>query len=495
MPIALMGAQTLADRLLHDGRTVMPARAGLQMCAVLDAAGAVAPWHAYMTAHDHEAESDNTSYGAESDRAVELAYLRGRLRLSPTLKATGEQQRKDGPDRSVLLDGIAEWLEERGDQSAADAVVKTLLDTVGIEAVTDLISRLATGGPVCLALAEQIAAGAVPEEAGSAADWAQEAADLGYVLGTGHRLLALGVSAADLAEGLAAEETSTARDTLFSLTREVQNEQVQWSPVAVARWLDALAITAQTDSIGLDAVPALVQGPGWYPCWLRFAIALARAEAAAAHTRSGLVIEALGLLTADLSPFTGSPRACDLYSIHPLIEESVRRTAALVSDQDWPQAWKTLIHVSREISVSLRGEMGGPLPADTLLMIAVEHATPARRAGLDEASATSSSSRQADASTATSPAASSSTRASPSPPTTSQRPRNAGWRPAASWWPTAGTRTSRSTKSWIRFPPWSPRTRPGDGHEWRASSHCANAWSITPTARRPTPPALGGGRS
>ncbi|WP_330323009.1 ATP-binding protein [Streptomyces anulatus] len=385
VPNALMGAQTLADRLLHDGRTVMPARAGLQMCAVLDAAGAVAPWHAYMTAHDHEAESDNTSYGAESDRAVELARLRGRLRLSATDQGRGEEPREDGPDWPVSLDRIAEWLEERGDQATADAVVKTLLDTVGIEAVTDLVPRLATGGPVCLALAEQIAADAVPGETGSATDWAQEAADLGYVVGTGHRLLALGIAAADLAEGIATDETSTSRDTLFSLTHDVQNEDVRWSPVTVARWLDALAITAQTDPIALDAVPALVQGPGWYPCWLRFAIALARTEVAAAHTQSGLVIEALGLLTADLSCFTGSPRACDLYSIHPLIEESVRRAAALVSDQDWPQAWKTLIHVSREVSVSLRGEMGGPLPADTLLTIAVEHTTPARRASVDEA--------------------------------------------------------------------------------------------------------------
>lgn len=385
VPIALMGAQALSDRLLYDGRTVMPARAGLQMCAVLDVAGAVAPWHAYITANDHEAESDNTSYGAESDRAVELAYLRGRLRLSATDQGIGEESPEDRTDRPVSLDRIAEWFDERGDQAAADAVVKMLLDTVGIEAVTDLVPRLETGGPVCLALAEQIAAGAVPGVAGNATDWAQKAADLGYLPGAAHRLLALGVAAADLAAGLAVDETSTARDTLFALTRGVQNEQVRWSPEPVARWLDALAITTRTDLIALDAVPALVQGAGWYPCWLRFAIALARAEAAEASTRSGLVIEALGLLTADLSPFAGEPRACDLYSIHPLIEESVRRAAALVSDQDWPQAWKTLIHVSRKISVSLGGEMGGPLPVDTLLTTAVEHTTPARRAGVAEA--------------------------------------------------------------------------------------------------------------
>jgi DNA-binding HxlR family transcriptional regulator len=101
--------------------------------------------------------------------------------------------------------------------------------------------------------------------------------------------------------------------------------------------------------------------------------------------RSGLAVEAIGLLTGDLRPFAGKPRACDLYAIHPLIQGTVRRAVVHVSDDDWPQAWETLTHVSRGISTTLRGELGGPLPADLLLSIAVEQATPARRASVDEA--------------------------------------------------------------------------------------------------------------
>ena len=79
---SLLGTDTFAERLLHDGRPVMAARAGLQMCAALDALGAVAPWREYMNAFLKEREHDITSYGEASDREVNIAFLRGRLRLA-----------------------------------------------------------------------------------------------------------------------------------------------------------------------------------------------------------------------------------------------------------------------------------------------------------------------------------------------------------------------------------------------------------------------------
>jgi len=82
VPGSLIGADTLATRLVDDDRLVMPARAGLQMCASVDRLGAAAPWRPYMLGHLREAENDNTSYGEASDRAVALAWMRGRLRLA-----------------------------------------------------------------------------------------------------------------------------------------------------------------------------------------------------------------------------------------------------------------------------------------------------------------------------------------------------------------------------------------------------------------------------
>src|SRR5207244_1698989 len=88
VPVALLGPHAIADRLLHDGRPVMAARAGLQMCAAVDDLGAVPPWREYMTAYPLEAERDNTSYGEASDRQVSLAWLRGRLRLASVTSGT-----------------------------------------------------------------------------------------------------------------------------------------------------------------------------------------------------------------------------------------------------------------------------------------------------------------------------------------------------------------------------------------------------------------------
>src|SRR5450759_2206586 len=96
VPIALLGTDAVANRLLHEGRPVMAARAGLQMCAAADDLGAPAPWREYMTAYLREAENDNTAYGQASDRRVSLAWLRGRLRLSSVTQDTVAYT-SDGP--------------------------------------------------------------------------------------------------------------------------------------------------------------------------------------------------------------------------------------------------------------------------------------------------------------------------------------------------------------------------------------------------------------
>jgi hypothetical protein len=107
--LALLGASTFADRLLYDGRTTVPSRAGLQLCAAADRAGAAAPWREYLDAFDRDRETDNTHYGEESDRAVWLAWLRGRLRTlsepddEPPRGTVGVSRRR--PNRQVDHDG------------------------------------------------------------------------------------------------------------------------------------------------------------------------------------------------------------------------------------------------------------------------------------------------------------------------------------------------------------------------------------------------------
>lgn len=396
VPVALLGKDAVADRLLHEGRPVMPARAGLQMCAAVDALGTVAPWKEYMTSYLREAEADNTSYGEASDRQVALAWLRGRLRLSAIAQGLTnldmlpdviDTEASDVLDEDVdagdveydlaapvSWDRLARWVEQ--DSLPASRVAKALLDTYGLAGVVALISWMRQPGDLCLTLAEQIAAGFIPDTHGSSGLWALAAAGHGTTPGTAHRILALGVPL----ESLVGESVTEAREHLMELTREVQKRAVRWETGLVGEWTDACAVAARQDALGLNAAEALVGGPGWYRCWLRFTMALNRAEASAPDDQAPpLALDALQILTDDLNPFSGDPRACDLYPIHGVIEQTVRRAVALVDDGGWPDALKLLDEVSSSVTTTLRGELGGPLPPDRLLRIAVETVNPARR--------------------------------------------------------------------------------------------------------------------
>ncbi len=398
VPIALRGKDVVADRLLHDGRPVMAARAGLQMCAAADALGAVAPWREYMTAYRREAETDNTSYGEASDQKVSLAWLRGWLRLSSithgAIPSVVQKSATEMPDDETDNDGhaddlptdlaapikwdrLARWLEHA--DLPVSGVVDAVVQTYGVPAVTKLVKELDHPGAFCLALAEDISTVELPDTDGSGHLWASAAAVHGLPPGNVHRLIALGVEV----DPLAVRPVAEVRTRLLDLTREVQDRSVRWETGRLGEWLDGCAVAARRDPLGLGSAEALIAGPGWYRCWLRFTVALVRAEAAPASDQTRLSLAALQLLTEDLNPFSGDPRACDLYPIHGVIDATIRRAVALLSDEDWGEALCLLDDVSGSITTTLSGELGGPIPRDRLLRLAVETATSTRHAAAE----------------------------------------------------------------------------------------------------------------
>jgi len=403
IPMALLGADTFANRLLADGRPVMSARAGLQMCAAVDALGGVAPWGEYMRAFPQESENDNTSYGEGSDRQVAIAWLRGRLRLSALAQGlTGLDGAPDGPALTSELmsadqpatpasesdgesdiqapidwDGLAEFVADH--KLPPDELVPAIIDTYGFQALVDLAPRLKHRGDFCVEIAQEVSSGRIPGDHGSARTWATRAAAEGTRPGSVHQLLSLGVAVGDLANGPVDE----AREELLTLTRRVQLRSVQWESGVVGQWLDACALAARLDRLGLAAAHALITGRGWYPCWLRFATALVVAESSLAQDQSRLSLDALQLLAEDLDPFAGDPRSCDLYSIHEIIETTIRRAIALTDDEGWAKALHLLKEVSNGTTTTLFGELGGPVPPDRLLRLAVETAGPTRWAAAE----------------------------------------------------------------------------------------------------------------
>ncbi len=392
VPAKIMGADTLATRLVNDDRLVMPARDGLQMCASVDRLGAPAPWRAYMLGYLREAKNDNTSYGEASVRAVALAWMRGRLRLASM------DDRGNPADQSLPIDDagntyddvgapeeqwdlaapidwarVAEWVEAHS--LRMPDVIDAVDDTYGSDGVIHLIHALDKPGEACLAYAEKIVTQLPSEETfPSPRTWAVAAVAHGVQAGSIHRVLKLGVSP----DSVAHQPTAVAHERLLDLTRAVQEQSIQFDKSGnLEAWLDATALAAYLEEDVLRSAEVLIAGEGWYRCWLRFTLALSKAEAASTE-KSSLALSALRLLTEDLRPFAGDPRACDLYSLRGAIHDTITRAIHLLEDTKWKEGLKILDTVSGSITTTLSGELGGPVAPDFLLRLAVETATPTR---------------------------------------------------------------------------------------------------------------------
>ncbi|MBN1960113.1 MAG: ATP-binding protein [Deltaproteobacteria bacterium] len=356
VPIALLGSNIFAERLLFDDQPTVPPRAGLLLCAAIDAAGATAPWPEYLEAFTKVAVNDNTSYGADSDRQVAIAKLRGKLRTTTK------------PDWTKY----ANWITQNA--LVSQLVFNAVRDTHGILGVRQLAEAL-NDANFWLIYAEHMAIAEDSESRVEAQQIARRALSADVAPGTVHRFIALGLKSCDIRTG----RITNNRDEFFTLTSQIQQSRGNNSPENVCTWLDGCAIAAHAAPDLLQEVASRIRSPGWYPCWLRFAVALCSAEAAKSN-QSKAALQALKLLTEERGPFVGDPRACDLYQLHGIIADTLYRATKLIDDAEWPAAIETLRRVSSQISFTLSGELGGPVPADLLLAIAVDGTTPTRHA-------------------------------------------------------------------------------------------------------------------
>ena len=383
--VSLLGEDVLAERMLHDGRPTMAARSGIRVCAALDACGAIAPWREYMLAFAKETKEDDTFYDEESDWETSVAWMRGRLRLASLrrgadpISSQGYSPSDFSEDHHYGLYAPLNWNQLArlldADSLPAAEVIKAIVDTFGLSAVVGLIEKLDQPSIVCLALAEGISAGTIPDSEGSALYWASRAVDSGLRAGDGPRLIGIGLDV----DEIDARPVKTARERLLNLAREVQDRLLSGESEQFNEWMDACAVAARRDPFGLNAAEAVLEGPGWYTCWLRFTISLVIAETTSPDERSRLGLKALRILTEVEDPFLGEPRACDLYPIHGLIDETIRRAVHLLDDSDWAEALEVLKRVSNAVSTTIRGELNGPFASDRLLDLVVETATPTRR--------------------------------------------------------------------------------------------------------------------
>ncbi len=358
--VRLLGAERVAERLVYESRTTFPARWGLSLCDAVDRAGAPAPWGAYIAANEREAETDNTHYGASSDIRLHLTEQLGRLRLS------------FDAGRGMESTKLAAHFDSHAAEFPLDELVEVFARVVPAENLLDAARKMAdeTNAATVLITLADLAAGSrnLPDAidlAREAAAWAPAA----YI----SKCLDHGVPAEEL---LAFLNSFDLRAELRTATRSLLSDGMAERPEHVRRWLDLLRLANLLDPSLALMLNADISGPGFYRAWLRFSVATVgleesvRNDAMAPDAASAAVRIALEQLALHADPFTGKPRAVDLWSIHSLIHEVVERALVVVRPQDLDEVLASLTTIGQNTTASAMGMAEtGPLATNDLLAI------------------------------------------------------------------------------------------------------------------------------
>lgn len=359
--VSLLGASPMAASLVYDGVPTLPPREGLHLCAAIDRVGAAAPWDVYLTAWDDSRRSDDADHSNSDD--VFLAELRGRLRLP---------RRADDTEGVTVAQRAASFLSQDGLPDLPQ-VVAVLADCLGMETLLDAVALLddpATRGAVLIYLADasaQAGHGLPSPRTLAVAAWA-------CASGPDPRLLVdHGVPAADLCDAFLGRDVDA---TLRAATEEVLRDPNPALAHAVRRWLALLAVAHEQHPRAATQLLPCLDGVGFFRAWLRFAVAtvgLARDLTAGTLTReaaSAVVRTALGQLAQAAQPFTGKPKASDLWVIHAIVHEVVQDAIAMLLPADLKPALASLNAISDGTTTSLMGMAGsGPLITTDLLAI------------------------------------------------------------------------------------------------------------------------------
>ena len=391
IPMSLLGPDALVARLINRENAEFPARIGLRLCAVLDSNGAVAPWLQYMRSFVRESKTDNVHYGAESDSAVWLAWFRGRLRLTSSVRSPAQEDsesssifRANDPATTSSIYGVGEsWEPEdplapiswadiakqiEANKVPVQDVVPIVLDIKGVDGIFELIEHTGDLGDLCLAVARHLDDRKGESTGLDPVDWVDRAICNGVSPGAVHELVELGTPV----DRLTKLSIDKSRERLISLTAKIQDRLEATEMELVLQWLDECAIAARRDAPSIEAAEAIVVGDGWHKCWIRYSLGLARAEGSGSDG-PGMVEDAFRQLLGESDPFVGDPRACDLFGIHGVIESTVRRGVNLASDSALIRILRLLKRVSDSVTTTLMGSAISPVPMEFVVELAAEN--------------------------------------------------------------------------------------------------------------------------
>ncbi|MEM1404976.1 MAG: ATP-binding protein [Pseudomonadota bacterium] len=367
---ALFGPTSLKSRLLFDGRPTLPREEGLSLCSKIEEIGVTAPWREYLDLRVTESEEDFTygkfaPYGELLEQETDwLAAAKGRLKLSQRFKVV-------------------------------KAAIRTLEQTE--THVTSYFCR-----EVAVLLASEFSAPTVERfldrieqrDRGENRIALEKSRICGLRLGLSDAYRSIGdVANATKTAVIALDYAQSPEEAIWSLECGAPRDQARQHACdldsinlslngngtidaeAVSKWVASIRLIAN-DSAADDIIikeRTRLAGIGWYRCWLRFALESAVAEYAFASGHPIIIEAVFDKLTEDTRPFAGSPRACDLYSIHAQIDQSIRRALNLVvTAEEWQHCTDALAKARTDTSTQFDREDGGPISTSSFFSMLLE---------------------------------------------------------------------------------------------------------------------------
>lgn len=337
----IFGSTALSERLVFDGSSTMSSDDGVRLCSFCAENGGSPPWHLYL--------ADSSPSESEEELAVSLARLHGRL-------LAGEDEEM----RDRLLDWLRELRSpEDVDPDYAKGVIDRWAEYAGEEDLLDLRREAECEGVLADILDLEFARRTNDEQLRIEA--VRRVAQ--FTDSPSHAIEALLMGAEPSALERFTEE-------LEGIDIGIGGRGIHESG-PLERWVVGVRIAAVVNVGLIEAERFRIRGEGWYRLWLEFVIDLANAERlgwSEPEVAAIQVMSGLRRLASDVNPFSGEPRACDLYRARGIIADSLGRALGLLlTEEQWREALDLLKTISDGTTTTISRSPGGPLTQSSLV--------------------------------------------------------------------------------------------------------------------------------
>lgn len=369
---SIYGANALAERLLFDGRPTLSLKEGLLACQLVDSEGFSAPWQEYLSItieRDDELDySDTESRGDVHCNHEEeaLATIYGNLRL--------------GRHRQVIRHIF--WHLCRSGMLFSPRFLRNIALQLARFTSPELVEKICRRGDSTYTGRYRLSRRSACLLFLGLSDFFRNLRAVDDSRRYAEMALCQAVTPVEAMWCVDAGASSVrVLDAVRAgLKVETTPASERYSPEAefVQQWVASVRLKAHdVDREEFFRFQLLsLEGDGWYRCWLRFVVVVALVEAAAAKNEPYDIQAAFEELAKDTRPFVGSPRACDLYSIHPMIKTSLARALNLLrTREEWEKALSVISIVRNGTTTYLDRSENSPISGDVLYSLLVAHTT------------------------------------------------------------------------------------------------------------------------